>query len=291
MWLLKRCTEYIGQLEGEIAQKTVEADELRLRNQQLTAENSRLTDLTRMLLSSSHFSSFLDELSASGGSMPSLTQNASAQQQPSQQSLPRKDVNTSQHPNNVQAGLAMIPESPYEFDNGGSTSNGWASSSNLGFDQQVYAVTAIPEEPVVNVDSLRGKSIIEPLSSYGSTKEENPEADSMPEVLTKTQLPDPAEMPVIDEDVHFDESDPALALYGGQGSTTSRVAAMETAVDAEGCIFGDIASENALGRIEIISGNTQYRGEPSAAAVERFERMCLRMEEIGARIDAAIGHR
>ena len=224
--------------------------------------------------------------------MPSLNQNTGNQHQPSQQSAPRKDVNISQHQNNVQAGLAMIPESPYEFDNGESTSNGWASSTNLGFDQQVYAVTAIPEEPVVDVDSLRGKSIIEPLSSYGSTKEDLPEIETIPESLTKIQLPEPMEMPVIDEDIHFDESDPALVLYGDQSCITSTVPAIDGLVDAEDRIFGDIALEKALGRIEItILDNNQYRGEPSAAVVERFERKLLRMNEIGVRIDAAIGHR
>ena len=224
--------------------------------------------------------------------MPSLNQNSGNQQQSSQPLVPRKDVNTSQHQNNVQAGLAMIPESPYEFDNGESASNGWASSTNLGFDQQVYAVTAIPEEPVVDVDSLRGKSIIEPLSSYGSTKEDLPEIKTMPELRTKTQLPEPLDMPVVDEDIHFDESDPALVLYGDESLLTSTAPVMDALVDAEDRIFGDITLEKALGRIEItISDSTQYRGEPSAAAVERFERKLLRMDEIGARIDAAIGHR
>lgn len=49
-------TEYIGQLEGELHAKSVEADELRVQNETLAAENARLTDLTRALLSSTHFS-------------------------------------------------------------------------------------------------------------------------------------------------------------------------------------------------------------------------------------------
>ena len=224
--------------------------------------------------------------------MPSLNRNSGTQQQPSQQPVPRKDVNTSQHLNNVQAGLAMIPESPYEFDNGESASNGWASSTNLGFDQQVYAVSAIPEEPVIDVDSLRGKPIIEPLSSYGSTKEDLPEIETMPELPTKTQPLVPGEVPVIDDDIYFEESDPALVLYGDQSSHNSTAPAIDALVDDGDRIFGDIALEKALGRIEItISDDTAYRGESSAAAVERLERKFLRMEEIGARIDAAIGRR
>src|SRR5437763_10380591 len=84
--------EYIGQLEGEVAAKAQEASDLRAQNRQLIEENTRLTDLTRMLLSSQAFSSFLNELSLNGIPAPA-TAAASSQPQPQPT---KKDVNPHQ---------------------------------------------------------------------------------------------------------------------------------------------------------------------------------------------------
>jgi hypothetical protein len=53
-------TEYINQLEAEIAAKDNENRHLRDQNRLLVGENSGLSDLTRKLLSSPSFSGFLD---------------------------------------------------------------------------------------------------------------------------------------------------------------------------------------------------------------------------------------
>ena len=285
------CIEYIGQLEGELAAKATEADDLRIKNERLMAENSRLTDLTRMLLSSHHFSNFLNELSNSGGSMPSVDQNTNTQQHhhQNQQSAPiRKDVNPVQQPTNMHVGLAMIPESPYEFTLTDSTNNGWAPSNSAGFDQQVYAVTSIPEEPVIDTDSLRGKSIIEPLSAYGSEKEEVPQIEHMPEAVSK-DLPTVPEPTIAVQDFDLDDLDPVLALYTDLPSTSTPRSAVQPDGDPEDHIFGDLALEKAFERVElvIIDDSREDDNALGAATLEKFERIRSRMEGLGARVEAA----
>jgi len=59
-----RRKEYIGQLEAEVAKKANENQTLAEENARLQAENQRLEDLTRLLLRSDAFSTFLDQMSA-----------------------------------------------------------------------------------------------------------------------------------------------------------------------------------------------------------------------------------
>ncbi|KAL9130570.1 MAG: hypothetical protein Q9217_001283 [Psora testacea] len=295
-----RRKEYIGQLEGEIAAKSAEADDLRVKNQALVAENSRLTDLTRMLLSSPHFSNFLNALSASGGSMPDLSHTASTQQQQqsmNQQQASRKDVDPNTHEarrqtqNNMNVGLAMIPESPYEHDVAESTTQSWIPSAAMEtglYDAQVYAVTSLPEEPVIDGPLLSGKSTIEPLSSFG-TKDEAPVIERMPEAAPK-DLPTLTDSQSIEDD-GFDESDPALELYADRPTTSISASTAQSKVDAEDHLFGDIALEKAFGRLELtVSDDILGNGEVSGAILEKFLRISSRMETLGARVEAATAH-
>ena len=286
------CIEYIGQLEGELAAKATEADDLRIKNERLMAENTRLTDLTRMLLSSPHFSNFLNELSSSGGSLPSVNQHTNAQQlHQNQQSAPtRKDINPAQQSTNMHIGLAMIPESPYEFTATESTNNDWAPSNTVGFDQQVYAVTSIPEEPVIDTDSLSGKSIIEPLSSFGSDKDEAPQVEYLPEVSPMGQ-PIATEPPASEHDIDFDNIDPVLALYTDRPSASTARVAIQRELDPEDRIFGHVALEKAFERLElvIIDENADNEQELGTATIEKFERIRSRMDSLGARVEAAAG--
>lgn len=154
-----RRKEYIGQLEGEVAVKVQEANDLRVQNRQLMEENTRLSDLTRMLLSSQAFSGFLNELSQNGMPAPSTAALAVSQPQPQPT---KKDVNphqaTRQAQNQqTQVGMTIIPESTLDFSMLESipTSN-W--NAGLGMNSyQVCAVMEIPEGPAIDIDSLSGK--------------------------------------------------------------------------------------------------------------------------------------
>ena len=293
-------------MEGEIAARTSEAERLRLRNDQLVAENKRLTDLTRMLLSSQHFSTFLDDLSANRGSMPNLpqglTQLGAHLQQPGSQPSGPKDVDTTAHQQASSGTLAMIPESPFEYDRQQSNNGAWIQNNNsITYDQPVYAITSIPDEPILERSSLSGKSLIEPLSSFGSVKEDGPGIEAVParKSISLSYPPTPFDVEAEEvedldlgstDDLTFDASDPAFILYTQEARTPSPTSTALAAVDPEDRIFGDIALEKALGRIEIaVRGSDDDQEQSSAAAIDRFERLRCRMDSLGARIDAVTG--
>ena len=89
-----------------------ENGDLRSQNRALMDENRRLSDLTRMLLSSSSFSNFLDHLSTNPAAAPPA--------QPAQRTEPRreeprqtpKDVNpyAAAQQTQPQASMVMVPE-------------------------------------------------------------------------------------------------------------------------------------------------------------------------------------
>ena len=283
-------------MEGEIAAKATEADELRVKNEELVAENTRLTDLTRMLLSSPAFSTFLNDLSGTGApaSMPEISRlQAQTPTSRSQSAAPRKDVNPSQSTANTHVGMTMIPEeNAFQFNAAESANNGW-TDSNMDFrglyDAQVYAVTEVPQGPAVDSMSfamLHGKAsnFVGSYSSYGS-KDEPTEIEPMP-VSAETVV-----TPEIDErrsqDVDIDVSDPAFALFIDQPCTSSKPAAVEP----EDCIFGEIELEKAFGRLElVIAEDPTESQEVSSATIERFERLCSRLDAASSRVAAITSH-
>ena len=189
--------EYIGQLEGEVALKAQEANDLRVQNRQLAEENTRLTDLTRMLLSSQAFSGFLNELSQNGLPAPTIT--VAPQPQPLPQPT-RKDVNPNQGARQVrnqqmQVGMTMIPETTVDFSM--LDSNNWNSMNSF----QVCAVTEVPEGPVIDTSFLSGKNstFSAPLSS---TSKDCPVLETPP-VFQNKNVTESAT--IVDPDVELDE--------------------------------------------------------------------------------------
>ncbi|EXJ66318.1 uncharacterized protein A1O5_10470 [Cladophialophora psammophila CBS 110553] len=211
-----RRKEYISQLEGEVAAKSQEANDLRSQNQQLREENNRLTDLTRMLLSSQAFSGFLQELSQSNLPAPNVQSNP--QQQKSLQNKPqpqpptqpmKKDIGSDEAAHQMQlqqpqVGMALIPDTRVDF-SAIQPSNGWMNALPTN-DFQVYAVIDLPELPVLDLENLSGK----PQSSKGSSKgsKDAPRLPDLPsQVATSTEL----EMPQVDESIPLDRD--SFALY------------------------------------------------------------------------------
>lgn len=296
--------EYIGQLEGEIAAKASEADELRAKNEELVAENTRLTDLTRMLLSSPAFSTFLNDLSGTGApaSMPEIPRPQSqtlASRPPS--ATPRKDVNPNQttpgplpsQNSNTHVGMTMIPEeNSFQYNGAESANNGW-TDSNVDFrglyDAQVYAVTELPQGPAVDSMSfamLHGKTS-NFVGSYSSDvfKDEPAEVEPMPASAEKIIMPEVIERRP--QEVDIDVSDPAFALFIDQPCTSSKPAAMKP----EDRIFGEIELEKAFGRLElVIAEDPGESQEVSSATIERFERLCSRLDAASSRVAAITSH-
>lgn len=299
-----RRKEYIGQLEGEIAAKASEADDLRAKNEELVAENTRLTDLTRMLLSSPAFSTFLNDLSGTGApaSMPEMSRPQS--QIPGsrpQSATPRKDVNPNQSTPrplpaqdlNTHVGMTMIPEeNSRQYTATESANNGW-TDANMDFgglyDAQVYAITEVPQGPAVDSMSfamLHGKTSNFVGSCYSDDSKDDPaEIEPMPALAEKIELPGVIERRL--QDVDLDVSDPAFALFIDQPCTSSRPAAMKPGDH----IFGEMELEKAFGRLElIIAEDPNEPQEISSATIEKFERLCSRLDAASSRVAAITSH-
>ena len=299
--------EYIGQLEGELAVKQSEADELRHKNEQLMAENTRLTELTRMLLSSSAFSTFLNDLSGTGGAPASIPDFSGSQQQasssqPRPNSLP-KDVNPNQamtqsnnanQQNNMYVGMTTIPEeNSFNYNTAEYMGTGYTDNMDVGglYDAQVYAVTSVPEGPAIDsIDftMLHGKSsnFVGSFSDTEDSKDEPTPIEIMPS-SGKLQSPQPINIPEEEDDI--DISDPALALFVDQPASLPSSAPRDD-VAPEDRIFGEIELEKAFGRLELIIDDdaAQESEELNSAALERFERLCSRLDASSARIAAIV---
>ncbi|KAH0556876.1 hypothetical protein GP486_005336 [Trichoglossum hirsutum] len=216
--------EYIGQLEAEVAAKANEANDLRMQNRALMEENTRLSDLTRMLLSSPSFSNFLDALSPVNGrpapvdsTERSSTSKASRQAE-NQTPNPPKDANpyAAQH----HVGMALVPDNNIDFSMTELNNNNWATGylpGTWGANQpQVFSVFELPECPAVDqidTKALSGKSSSFTSESFSSdeAKVEAPMVERMPVIEEQNEKVNAAS-PVKPE-AGLDESDPAFSLF------------------------------------------------------------------------------
>lgn len=163
------CIEYIGQLEGEVAIKVQEANNLRGENSALMQENDRYRGLIETLLRHPAFTPFINDISkdpsvlgtsqaprqmqvqqappASTTSQP-LPQPQQQQQQDAKPDFANFDVAQIQVPqqqNDQQINLATIPESDFSKLN----LHGFQQAMNFNHFQSVdaFAVTELPPGP------------------------------------------------------------------------------------------------------------------------------------------------
>ena len=299
--MANRITEYIGQLEGEVAAKTNEANEYRAKNQALMAENQRLSDLTRMLLSSSAFSNFLNDLSSNG--LPAPTAPVSEPSAAVQQALVplkfNKDPNPNQvlhqqseieHHGNAHVGMALIPDSALDFSTLDLNNNGFPSNMDHGYNHaQVFSVMEVPQGPAVDrIDTaiLSGKSsnFVGSFSSSEDCKYQAPNIERMAVIIEEA---DEDQAPTMScPEVEFDESDPAFALY-----MDAPLPAKRTPAGAQELLFGDLESEKVFARHDlVVEAESDDITSVSAAAMERFERLCSRLDAAFERIGNVTSH-
>lgn len=285
-------------MEGEIATKTAEADELRTKNQELVHENAQLLSLTRTLLSSPAFSDFLN---TSG--MPSVTDSlepAQSSTMKTEQTEPvvPKDVN----PNRVSSqqvehqqqdapyvGITLLPEHTFDLTAYNTNSNSWTGNVDLGpFNTQVFSVTSIPEGPAFDefqFANLSGKSPDTTCfhASTPASKNQAPSIERMPLTISDEAYAEPI---VVSDDDTFDESDPASDLYSDCPAPTKN--GDSKPVQA---IFGHIGLEKAFGRVELMLEDeaTDLSGV-STAAMEKFRALCSELEELSDRVTAVTPH-
>ena len=257
--------EYITQLEAEIANKVTENGTLRAQNRALIDENKRLSDLTRMLLSSPSFSDFLDRLSSNPQQQPQAPAQDTRQ-------VP-KDVNpyaAQQQLQQQQIGLAVIPEQTMDF----SMLN--MDTSDGFYQPQVFTVLETPE-PALDASVLSGKSkdIVE--EQFESEKVE------MPVIERPVEVPTPVATPVDEE---F-ENDPAFALYHDTPATETKA---PVELDTEGLsnvdIFGGIEPEKVLARYELVDATEEDAA--AAIAMARVQRISANLESVMSRLEMLV---
>lgn len=245
-------------------------------------ENKRLTDLTRMLLSSPSFSNFLDHLSANPSSIPAppgrpaapqqQQQTPQQQQQQQQQRQMPKDVSPYDAQQQQQIGMAMIPEQTMDFSMLSIGQNPYAS-----YQPQVFVVDT-PEVPSIDTNVLSGKSsnFVEPLLESDEDKVEAPVIEH------PVARPEPTETktPV---DAQFD-SDPEFALFHSEPATTSEPAKeLDTESLSNVDMFGGIESEKILARYELVDATEE---EASAIlAMARVQRISDNIESVVSRLE------
>lgn len=266
--------EYITQLEAEIATKVNENGELKTQNRALADENKRLQELTRMLLSSSSFSNFLEDLSTNPAALPLAPQQIKIEepQQPQssqqQRQLP-KDVNAfGAQPSQQQIGMAMIPEQTMDF-------SMLSLDNNFNFQPQVFVVDT-PEIPApIDTAALSGKA----CNLVDETFESEEKMDA-PVIERLAALPEAVVSHAAPVDEEF-ESDPDFALFHSESPIT-RSATKEDDLSSLD-LFGGIASEKIMCRYEMVDACEE---EASAAiALARVQRISDSIESVVSRLE------
>lgn len=275
------CVEYITQLESEIANKVTENGDLRAQNRALIDENKRLSDLTRMLLSSPSFSDFLERLSNNPAQIPQPAQME--QRQDARQNS--KDVNpyAAQHMQRQQIGMTMMPEQNMDF-----SMLGGVDADAYNYQPQVYAVLETPE-PKLDASVLSGKTSNFVGESFESedSKVEMPVIERFVIAEEKPTAPQVAETPVV-VDEEF-ENDPDFALYhdssiapaNAEEEVTVGSDTEDLSQDAD--IFGGVTSEKTLARYELVDATSEE--ESAARSMARFERMAANLEAVCTRLE------
>ncbi|KEY69688.1 hypothetical protein S7711_03174 [Stachybotrys chartarum IBT 7711] len=274
-----RRKEYITQLEAEIANKVNENGDLRAQNRALADENKRLTDLTRMLLSSSSFSSFLDTISQNPTTIPQSApiKIEPQQQEEQQQRQIAKDVNP-YNGNGIQSqqiGMAMIPEQNVDF------SMLTLDNSAYNFQPQVFMVDT-PDIPApIDSSLLSGKAsnFVEQVFESDNDKIEVPVIERPSEHV---EVIEPVESNSTAVDLEF-ENDPEFALYHSEAASTTEPTEIDTDSFSGIDIFGGIEPEKALSRYELVDATEEEA--TAALAMARVQRISSHLEPLVSRLE------
>ncbi|KAI0136844.1 bZIP transcription factor [Xylariales sp. AK1849] len=278
-----RRKEYITQLEAEIASKVTENGDIRAQNRALVEENKRLSDLTRMLLSSPSFSNFLDHLSSGPAGAQQQPAPQVEQRQSEQRQMP-KDVNpyaAAHHSQQQQIGMVMIPEQTMDFSMLNLDSNNEGGVFN--YQPQVFTVET-PEMPEIDTAVLSGKASDVVTGLFESINEKVEIAVAEPPVLfesAKAQSPTSpvatsvSEKAVADLDSDIFEDD----------TCTSETNVVEAIVDGLSSInvFAGIQSEKAVARYELVDASKEQA--VATRALARVQHLTANLEATMARLE------
>ncbi|KAF2642002.1 hypothetical protein P280DRAFT_468480, partial [Massarina eburnea CBS 473.64] len=279
-----RRKEYIGQLEGEVAMKVQEANELRTQNHALMEENARSRAFIERLLRHQAFTPFLEELSRDESlqSKPVMATTPAPTPVRNQSSMHQSQQfgGMPSQPENRHIGMALIPETPLDMSMLNLNGNSWSmnnSRSPFNYQQpQVFAVLELPEGPINPIDS-------EVLSGKGYSSIFHAEDDS-PADTVKADYPvieRPVESAAPAEAAEDEDEDPEFALY-----SSSSVPATTSTPEHHENLFGDVNPEKVFAHFELFISD----GAADERLMARFERQCARMNQCYERISALTSH-
>jgi hypothetical protein len=223
-------------------------------------ENTRLSDLTRMLLSSPSFSGFLDTLSQNPAAAQQVAP-APVQQQQQVERKVRKDVNPySAQQNMQQIGMTMIPEQHMDF-------SMLDLNSESFYQPQVFSVLSMPET-LIDVETLSGKkSNFVPMAS-DVEKVEIPVIDRAPASPVKA-------VEVVDDQY---DSDPAFALFAASSPAPVTTVTKPQELDISDLI-ASISVKPVQYELVVLSSTSDDEAEAAMRKVERLAASLDRMTE------------
>ncbi|KAL7808899.1 hypothetical protein V8C26DRAFT_412683 [Trichoderma gracile] len=265
-----RRKEYITQLEAEVSSKVTENNDLRAQNRALLEENERLSGLTRMLLASPSFSSFLDKLSSESSVAAQPQVKAEPQQSPEQRAV--KDVNPfGAQASQQQIGMAMLPEQNLDFS--------MFNAVDPFYQPQVFVVETAEVPSSIESSILSGKtcSFVEQAFQSDDDKVEVPTIERPVEKAPVAK----AEPAPVDEEF---EADPEFALFHSESASPCPVS---TDLDTESLshvdIFGGIEPEKMLSRIELVDATEEEY--TAAFAMARVQSISASIGSVVSRLE------
>ncbi|KAH7080923.1 hypothetical protein FB567DRAFT_595253 [Paraphoma chrysanthemicola] len=267
-----RRKEYIGQLEGEIAGKTQEAQGLREENRILREENARSRAFIERLLRHQAFTPFLEELSREEGLQPKtpmapMPSSSTPIAAPAAAPFQNQQFGGMSQPENTHVGMTLIPETQFDFSSLNiNTNNGnWGVNNGFGFAQpRVFAVHELPEGPVnpLDTEAMSGKGYSAIFNAEDDVVVDEVKPD-FPVIERPVQTEQPAFTgPVEDED----EDD----LYSSPVPSTA--ATTSAAIENHEPLFTN--PEKALAHYSLVISDEAQE----ARLAERLERRIAAME-------------
>jgi len=278
-----RRKEYIGQLEGEVAVKANECNDLKRQNQALMEENSRFRSLAEKLLAHPAFHPFLEDLSRDPLLAESLSKVTGNMSQAPKDLDPYSAQQFAAHSGDTTVGMTLIPEIPVDLSALTlGTGAGWnipagRSQQPMSYQQsQVFAVTELPAGPADPLDFgavLSGKgeeTFEEEIFSEQAEKATAPLCHDLPEVEEQTE-----------EQLAVDENDPTLCLFASSAPTKTIA---EDKPETFEPMFGDIAPEKAFAHFELFVSSE----EDNTQLLDLFERMTARLDKSCRRLESLV---
>ena len=177
--------------------------------------------------------------------------------------------------------MVTIPESHMDFTVADNINNNWNVGVDFNYNPQVFSVTELPQGPAVDsidVGVLSGKSEGREVREMFSEKKE-----SVPTIETAPSVVKVEPEFVTRNDVEFDESDPAFALFADAPAVSKPSEPVYQ-------IFGPIDFEKAVEHFEIVVDDTPSSddGVVSASTMARFERLCTDLASTSEKLDGLI---